>query len=373
MTAGSEDMMQDTLRLSRVLDSYPAAFRGNPLHLLGLEDATPILNGVEYLKSLNGPGLVDERREYCVDDAVEWPFPPCYLGGRPDPYSLSLRLFDAFELARRVLVTQSDVAHIVERRASLARADTVVVVIVDGLSYYDLPIESDAQPCLVDGVTTTAHGYRAILGEPSLSRRLFARGYAQQVAYTYYTLEAGGLTADLHDTFAPAQVERVRSFDEILAAIEKLPPGRTYVQVTLTGLDQLCHAHHDLPPIIHYRELVLSRFHALIDTLASPGRRVLGVLCADHGILWRSDIEGSLQLIEDLHGDDAHWPRYARGSFRRPYGLNVRTYDQNYTLFAVPYMTRPFRNNEWGVHGGISAWESIVPLIIREVASDASR
>lgn len=355
-----------TERFSRAIDAYPASFRGNPLHLLYVEDAWPILQGDDYLLRLDGPGLVEERREYCLDNSIEWPFPAHHLTGRPDPWSLSLKLFEQFELARRVLTKQSDVALLVERRAYHTRADTVVLVIVDGLSYYDLPEDTDAQPCLVDGVTTTEHGYRAIVGDPSLSRRLFARGYANQIAFTYYSPEGNDLAADLHDTIAPTQVERVKSFHQVLAGVERLPVGRAYVQVTLAGLDQLCHSHHDQPPIAYYRDQVVSRFNTLIETLSQSGRRVLGVLCADHGILWRDELEPRLTRIEDLYSEDAHWPRYAKGSFRRAYGLTCRTHGQNYTLFCVPYMTRSFRNNEWGVHGGISAWESLAPLIVRE-------
>ncbi len=361
-----DELLRVTQHFSQAIDAYPACFRGNPLHLLYLEDAWPIPRGDEYLLRLDGPGLVEERREYCLDDSIEWPFPAHHLTGRPDPWSLSLKLFENLELARRVLTKQSDIARIVEQRAVRTGADTVVLVIVDGLSYYDLPEDVGAQPCLVDGVSITEHGYRAVVGDPSLSRRLFARGYVNQVAFTYYSTDGNELAADLHDTFAPSQVERVRSFCEVLASVEHIHTGRAYVQVTLSGLDQLCHAHHDRPPIAYYRDQILSRFSILIETLSQSGRRVLAVLCADHGILWRDELESRLTLIEDLHSENARWPRYAKGSFRRPYGLTCRSHGQNYTVFRVPYMTRSFRNNEWGVHGGISAWESVVPLMVRE-------
>ena len=361
-----QELSDKALRFSRALDAYPACFRGNPLQLLYLDDARPILQGRDYLAQLHGPGLVEEKREYCLDSSVDWPFPSHHLAGRPDPWSLSLKLFENFELARRVLIKQSDVASLIESHALRVRADTVVLVIVDGLSYFDLSEELDAQPCLVDGVTTTEHGYRAIVGDPSLSRRLFARGYVNQIAFTYYSIEGNELAGDIHDTFAPSHVERVKSFQEILASAERLRVGKAYVQVTLSGLDQLCHAHHDRPPVSYYRDQVLYRFGSLIDTLSLSRRRVLGVLCADHGILWRDELESRLKIIEDLHSEDARWPRYIRGSFLRSYGLNCQVHGHNYTLFCVPYMTRAFRNNEWGVHGGLSAWESIVPLIVRE-------
>jgi hypothetical protein len=356
----------DIERFSSILDSYPPRFDGNPLNLLFLEDAAPIEDPVSYLREMDGPGLLEEQREYCMHATSAWPFPAQHLSARPAPYALSLRLFDQYELARKVLVRQSDIARLLERAAGTTSADVVLLVIADGLSYYDVPPDWEARPCLVEGVTITENGYRATVGNPPLSRRLFARGYAQQRAYTYYSIEVEGLALDMHGGFSPSQVARVGSFREIESGLRTIPSGKTYIQVTLAGLDQLCHAHRDEPPVPVYRDAIFERFASLMDLLTKSGRRVLGALCADHGILWRSEIEPTIQVIDDLFREDARSPRYAKGAFHRAYGLPCVTMGHNYTVFTLPYMTRRFRSNEWGVHGGLSAWESIVPLVVRE-------
>jgi hypothetical protein len=92
---------------------------------------------------------------------------------------------------------------------------------------------------------------------------------------------------------------------------------------------------------------------------------VLACLTADHGILWREAIEGRLEVVGDLIHEDAGHARYVRGHVLRPYGRCVTCLDSHYTAFRFPFMTRELRSNEWGVHGGISAWESIVPFIMR--------
>jgi hypothetical protein len=194
---------------------------------------------------------------------------------------------------------------------------------------------------------------------------MFALGYADQVAFTYYPPERDDLSADIHDTFSGSQITRVKSFDEVLKGIEERQFSRGYVQVTLSGLDQICHAHHDRPPRKHYLGEILSRFDALVDCLSAKSDRILACLTADHGILWRDVVEDRIQIADDLFRDDIRSPRYIKGAILRPYGKRCRSLDQNFTLLKVPWMTRRFRNNEWGVHGGISAWESIVPLIIR--------
>ena len=91
---------------------------------------------------------------------------------------------------------------------------------------------------------------------------------------------------------------------------------------------------------------------------------MLTLLTADHGILWRDALGERARLVDDVFPDDVRSPRYIKGSILRAYGRCVRSEGQNYTLLGYPWLTRPLHNNEWGVHGGISAWESVVPLIV---------
>jgi len=351
---------------STALDAYPARFTGNPLNLLLVDDAHPIFVADPYLRQLDSPSLMEERREYLMDSSSPWPFPRVNLDTRPDPWFISDLLFERFDDARRLLPTQQDIGRILEDRVSRSNPAIVALVIVDGLSYYDLPACRKVDPCLVTGVTTTEFGYRAVVGHPSVSRRMFALGYANQASYSYYPPEHSELSADIHDTMSGSQFTRVRAFDEILTDLRRRDFPRGYVQIVLSGLDHLCHAHHDRPPVDHYLEGILSRLDALIDCLGAGGRRVLGCLTADHGILWRDIIEDEVQIADDIFQEDIRSPRYIKGAILRPYGRCCRSLDRNFTLLKAPWMTRRFRANEWGVHGGISAWESLVPLIIRD-------
>lgn len=353
-------------RFSAALDAYPAGFSGNRLNLLLLEDAEPIFAARVYLRQLDDLPLMEEQREYLIDEHGPWPFPRISLGSRPDPWVLSEQLFTRFGQAERILPTQKDVGHILENRARQTNPAIVALVIVDGLSYYDLPEDKSADPCLVAGITVTEYGYRAIIGEPSVSRRMFALGYVDQMGFTYYPPERDSLSADIHDTFSSSQIMRVKAFDEVLDELSRRHLSRGYVQITLSGLDQICHAHHDRPPREHYLSEVFSRFDRLTQCLCAQAKPILACLTADHGILWRDAIEARLQVAHDLFREDIRSPRYIRGAVLRPYGRLCRSLDQNFTLLKAPWVTRPFRNNEWGVHGGISAWESIVPLILRE-------
>jgi hypothetical protein len=262
------------------------------------------------------------------------------------------------------LPTQGDVAELIDRKVKQAAPTVVALLIADGLSYYDLPSNTHAEPCFVDGVTTTEFGYRQVVGRPSISRRLFALGYTQQMGFTYFALDTNDLSRDVYDAFSPSQVVRVSAFDEILKTLNEMSLTRSYIQVTLAGLDQISHMHFDRPPRDHYLRQVLHHYGNLITCLSAKHEHVLVVLTADHGILWREDVEDKVEVADDLFIEDIRSPRYIRGSVLRPYTKPWRAEGQSFTLLRAPWMTRSFRHNEWGVHGGISAWESLVPLMI---------
>lgn len=354
-------------RFSAAIDAYPAGFSGNPLNLLFLEDAVPIQSPRDYLRQLDAPSLVDERRQYVVGSYPFWPFPVLSLKERPDPWLVSWRLFERFDEATQILPTQRDVGWIIESKVRQYEPDIVVVVIVDGLSYYDLLGDTDAEPCLVDGVTITEFGYRQVVGSPEISRRLFAIGYKKQIGYTYYSPDTETLASHILSQFSSSQIVKVRAFDEILEHLGREHLAKGYVQVSMPGLDQLCHAHRDRPPREHYLRETISRFEGLVDCLAKQNRQILAVITADHGILWREAIEDRIEIVGDLLPEDSRHPRYLEGHFLRDYGRCRTGFGKNYTLLRVPYLTRNLRSNEWGVHGGISAWESVVPLITRLV------
>ncbi len=351
---------------SRLLDLYPAAFSGNPLNLLLLDDAQPIWNGRDYLRRLDALSLMDERREYLADASCSWPFPHVRLDSRPDPWDISEVLFERFDDARLMLPKQGGIAEVIDARVRQRLPRAVGLIIADGLSYYDMLPEMGAEPVFVPGITSTAFGYREVTGQPSISRRLFALGYAQQMGFTYFDPQVNDLARDVYATFAPSQVTRVKEFGEVLNMLKGVPATPIYVQITMAGLDQLSHSHWDRPPRDEYLRHIVENYDALAEALRGRFGHALTVLTADHGILWRDEIEGRLEIADGLFAEDLGSPRYVKGSLLRGYGRVCRCNGQHYTLLRAPYMTRRFRNNEWGVHGGISAWESIVPLLMRE-------
>lgn len=351
-------------RLDQLLDLVPVGYTGNPLHLLFLAEAYPVRDATGYLRALDGNALVPERREYILNPPVHWPFPRVEIARRPDPTRVSELLFRQWDLAREVILRQTDIGDRLVHLAATHHADVVLLMIVDGLSYYDLPEEVPAEPVLVDGVSITTHGYPAVIGKPTVSQKMFNAGYRRQMGFTYFERSQNPLAAELFGGFADSQVQRVRSLDEVRTALQAVVPVGTFIQVTVMGLDLLAHSHHDTPPVHQYLTRLLERFQDLVTVVRRGGYRVVACLTADHGILWWHQLGTDPPVLEGVFGGDERHPRYTEGALVRAHARVVTYGRRTFTVLQAPYLTRRLRQNEWGVHGGISAWESLVPLVV---------
>ena len=350
--------------LSQALDALPCLFEGNRLNLLFLDNINIVYDGDAYLRALAAPGLLAERRDVLLSARPQQRVHSFRCPTRPDPEAVSALLFEHFHAVPRLVLPQEELAAYVAREAQRHQPDVVLFVVADGLSYYDLPDSDDLQPCFVTGPTITPHGYQASIGRPPLARYLFGLDYHHQAAFTYFDIESNALAQKLHSAFSPSQVHRIRAFHDIAqhAFVRNLRPG-SYIQVTTTALDGLCHNHRDLPPIEAYKQKLLANFEALVDVCSQNNRRVLACLTADHGILWRDVLSGFITIDAPTAAHTSH-ARYLQGGLLRDYAVSVKTQAGTFSLLKSPYVSRALRSNEWGVHGGVSAWESLVPLKI---------
>lgn len=350
----------------RALYWYPPAYAGNPLNLLLVTDAAPLPDPRGYLHKLDEPDLVGESREFVLDPQLPWPFPRFQVNARPSAEQVQLSLGQGIEHAKRVVPTQQDLSVMVSKKAAALHPDIVALMVSDGLSYYDVDAAVGAEPVIVDGVSNTEHGYRQVIGNPPVSARLFRAGYEDQRGYSFFDTKANSLAASLFRPFASIQVSQIRQFDDCLADLTQRPISHGYIQITTPGLDGLCHQHSDAPPVSHYLASLLHKFDQLVDCLGTHGAKVLAFFTSDHGILWRERFEPETwQIVSGLLPEDCTRGRYVRGSIMRDYAVVVHDEGSVYSLLKYPYLARDWRSNEWGMHGGISAWESIVPLITR--------
>jgi hypothetical protein len=219
---------------------------------------------------------------------------------------------------------------------------------------------------LVDGITKTYEGYKNVVGDPTIGRNIFARGFSSLIGFSYWDRDNDPeLTREIFVPFGMQEPNRVESFEQILNKLETSRLHKSYIPIVTHGLDQLCHKNYEKPLIEAHVNRLLSHFRELKTLIEKKGLRGLICLTSDHGILWKH--KASLKIIDEPSQDILHSPRYLDGKILRPYVLPINCCGKNYSLIRYPFITRSLRNNEWGVHGGLSAYESIIPLIIEEV------
>lgn len=245
--------------------------------------------------------------------------------------------------------------------------ELVVLIIVDGLSYETVSdVDSDAlRPVVVDGITTTEPGFRRIIygGDPaSIYAALTGNGFYTGYGFTYWERGQEELSTDLHSAMGQ-NIYRIRDFKEAISTLRGEHPfsNKTYVQITRMGLDQDSHNRKEEPNRQITRDAILKDVRELAEFASEVTNRFRIFLTSDHGILWRD------QLPEDppiVHDDTAHHARFLTGARDIDHGLVMTDQsDTETTGLAYPCLARELKHTEWGVHGGFSYQESIVPLI----------
>lgn len=273
-----------------------------------------------------------------------------------------------FVLARRFtevcqctgLFVQSKIADYFVRAVDMWQPMFAVLLIVDGLSFVDLPGDG-VVPCLVDGVSLTAQGMRRIVGDPHVVERLFEQGFANRVGFSYWERD-NELTDHLFWGFTSGQLIKVETFEQVLDYVDaRLPRRRTYLQIVRAGLDGYIHSHRDMPPREHLITAIQADIAGLVEKLQRTGERFVLFVTADHGILWASDFpeesvflnEGRVPIRYYLHDEV---PERIRG---------ITVYHPQDGAFSLPitHFRRRLTTTEWGCHGGVSMAESFVPLL----------
>lgn len=367
--------------LENRLHRMPVLADVHPLVPLALPEGTRIVSdSVELLAELDSPHLHHESNLLLLETksplAQRLPVVGCYQ--LPSLALLNERLPFNLAYARRHLLRTVDLAgHIsqdVTRDMAHHMADVIVFYLVDGLSYWDVgnwPF--DIQPCFVDGPSVTYRfiegdekqvnelvGFPGIMGRPPLAERLYGLGYRQARGYSYWDRE--NIIADY--MFRGVSLTRISSFEGLVALLRESPlQPPTFIQIVQEGLDGLAH---------HRRELRRAEIEAaidkiridvsmLVDWLKVSGYSVTVYLTADHGILWRTE-----HPFRPLLYSGERQPRYARVTTSQDPPAQVTRFlagNVSYDLFHYPYLAKDIKSNDSGVHGGLSAQESIVPLV----------
>ena len=290
-------------------------------------------------------------------------FPVMNPGWDPfDHPGLSEALFSQSEVFGQLMPTQDRIG---QELLSHAGKDVIVLVLVDGLSFRDCRDYDGVRPCLAPGVSLTSQGFRRVAGHGRIAQALFEKGFTERLGFTYWSRDNNPLTDDIFTFFDPSRLFCTRQFDDVLSALEKAPLRKTYVQVVVQGLDAASHKGGDEPLVGPIVERLFRRVEALGQIIGSRGLRASVFLVSDHGILWRDG--NNLTKIREPAWTVADGVRYLRSRIDRPYLALAAEDGRYFSLAKRPFIFRSLGRTEWGVHGGVSYEESIVPFYCLEV------
>ena len=237
--------------------------------------------------------------------------------------------------------------------------DFIVLVLVDGLSFIDCLNWKNTRPCLVDTITITDCGFKNIVGWPNktIAYYLFEKGFNNFIGYSYWD-RTNELTDHIFKYFKV--VNKVQSFTEILGSININNLNKTFIQIVLNGLDGIAHTNRDEPLIEAFVANIYSSIENLRSLLKDSNKRGKIYLISDHGILWKH--KSDLVKIDPDITNNIH-TRYYSTVVKNPRGKPFPAFNSNFTSLQFPYLNKNLKSNEWGVHGGISLEESIIPFL----------
>jgi hypothetical protein len=348
--------------LQALLGRTPAMVQMHPLSLAFLPDEVLAFETAEkMIVALDSPEPQPEVPivALTVDERFAHRLPTIRCDHDPFTTELNRILLPKIEQVQKLVLCQSQVPDWILQNAS---GDCIFLLLVDGLGLSDWKrfgkSEVFCEPCFVDGVTITSQGMQRIIGEPTIAVRLAEKGYERSFGFSYWEREEDQLTDQLFFGVTEGVV-KVRSFDEALKALDKLPLEGSFVLIVREGLDQLCHRHRDQPDVEATVQQLGNEFLVLAQRVRERGVSATLFLTADHGILWRH--EHNLRIYEVSGGNVP--PRYYEGLVSGELLWRVNFLGNDYSLLAYPFIRRQLRSTEWGVHGGLSFEESFVPLV----------
>jgi hypothetical protein len=318
-----------------------------------------------------------------IDPALQHRLPAFRCVHDPLTTDLNKVLLKRYSLVKATLLNQSQVSEELLRHID---AEALALVLVDGLSYADLAnnmeldgafeearintgrnnssvasVRYNLSPVLVDGLSITEQGMTRIVGHPPLAFRVLAAPFNTCLGFTYWERSQEPLTDRLFAGFGD-RVWKVKDFNEVLGALEEKDLRSSFVQIVRMGLDGVAHRQRDRPNTAALIADVLADFDRLVRLYAREGVHARLYLTSDHGILWAHE-----HKFEHYELTGSAHPRYYEHAKQGEHLLTFASDGHEFTLLEYPYLRRELKSNEWGVHGGLSFQESIVPLLLATV------
>jgi len=275
--------------------------------------------------------------------------------------------FDDLCSGKTTILRQSDIPKEILKRISNYFPDIAVFLIFDGLSFHDAMKWEfpkywivKREPCFVEGLTNTESSMPRLVGSPCLAHHLFGLGYKQRLGFSYWERSQNKLTDDIFAEFSSTQLHRVTAYEEILQKLGELDPvNRLFIQIVRNGMESYCHHHRERPDLFQIMDNLKNDIEKTVECLKSLDKTFRLFISSDHGILWSDG-----QKVSSFTSKDAH-SRYAEGVAENKAETIIINENSNiYTILVGDNIIARNRSAiEWGFHGGLSAQESLIPLI----------
>lgn len=355
----------DLADFDRLLNRLPVVAEGmHPVSLAYLHDPVRVYSSLQELVCiLDTPQSVQPHRALSFDTDARYisRFPVVMVEHDPFTPELNNILFEQYDFIAASMLTHARVAERIVAEAQ--KVETIVLILLDGLSYADCQGWPGVEPCLATSPTITRICFPTIIGSPPLAARLFTLGLTKRVGFTYWERQNEPLTKKLFHTITDTRrldPNRADGFSEVLDWLSINNLEDTYVQVVRLALDDFAEGHRTTVNRQTVIQGVRRDLEAVLDILKHKGSPAILFGIADHGILWK-DSGHKIELVE-IDG-----ARYAKGRSGAGRGRLFKIDSQPYWVLDYPQMGRSWKSNEQGIHGGISYEESIVPFIQWEV------
>lgn len=354
--------------LETMISNTPTVFEGDPLLLAELDDIKIEKDIKDYIHRVDALDQIPSDRTVILGPITNyydrWPVIEVSNKVPEDISRFNQSLFMNFDSVNNFAFSQSDIAAKIEEDLNV---DLVVLLLIDGLSYADWKDFPNVQSCLVDAPSITETGFLNVIGKPTIAQRLFDRGFKKRLGFSYWDRD-NELTDKLFYGFDPAnQMYKVNEFEEIILELNRLPKEQTFIQIIVNGLDAISHRYRGRPPVnLLARDIYESILLALIEHLHKVNVSALVYVTADHGILWKPNLETENEMVV-IRDKRIHSRRYVKGTMISPHSKQFVCNGITYSSLAYPYLFNPLSNLEWGTHGGISFQESVVPFVKMEV------
>jgi hypothetical protein len=357
----------DLASLDKLLYQTPVVVHGlHPVSLAYLPEGVKIYEAIcDLAWALDEPKYIQPHRAITFDNTVDYAARFPIVSIKHDPFTTQLNrvLLDKYDFINAHMLTQAQVANQIVSDAT--RFKSIVLVLLDGLSYSDCKEWPGTVPCLTAHPTITRVGFPAVVGNPPLATRLFKSGLTRRIGFTYWerndNLLADRLFQTITETIA-LDPTRPNAFKQITDWMSINNLSDTFIQIARSALDDYAEGHRTTIPRKAVLHQIRGDLEAVLDILEHKGQPAILFAVADHGILWKED-EHQIERIKFSGG------RYMQSRAGQGRGRYFEADGTPYWVLDYPQMGRQWLKNEQGIHGGMSFEESIVPFIRWEVNS----